>query len=254
MELSIGENIRRLRRERELTQEEVAAHLGISFQAISKWERGDGYPDITILPAIASYFGVTADELLGMDRITAARYYDELNRSWQENRVRGMHAENVALMEEGLRRFPNDALLMVQLSSSLWRLGGEENMRRAVGIEEQIINHTPDSEVRAATMYNICHSYLKLGMADKARNQAEKLPNLYKSRENMLAFLTEGQEKRRIALDALRPLAWSLALHMKTLAEADGKVMLDRAAKILDMMLECTGDEEIKRIRSTIYE
>ena len=49
MELHIGKNIRRLRRERNLTQEEVAAHLGISFQSISKWERGDGYPDITML-------------------------------------------------------------------------------------------------------------------------------------------------------------------------------------------------------------
>lgn len=50
MELHIGKNIRQLRRERNLTQEEVAAHLGISFQSISKWERGDGYPDITMLP------------------------------------------------------------------------------------------------------------------------------------------------------------------------------------------------------------
>ena len=51
MNLRIGENIRRLRRERNLTQEEVAAHLGISFQSVSKWERCDGYPDITMLPA-----------------------------------------------------------------------------------------------------------------------------------------------------------------------------------------------------------
>ena len=40
MKLLIGENIKRLRRKRDLTQEEVASHLGISFQAISKWERG----------------------------------------------------------------------------------------------------------------------------------------------------------------------------------------------------------------------
>lgn len=49
MNLLIGENIKRMRREGDLTQEEVAAHLGISFQAISKWERADGYPDITML-------------------------------------------------------------------------------------------------------------------------------------------------------------------------------------------------------------
>ena len=57
MTLLICENIKRLRRERNLTQEEMAAHLGISFQSISKWERGDGYPDITMLPTLANYFG-----------------------------------------------------------------------------------------------------------------------------------------------------------------------------------------------------
>ncbi len=51
MILMIGEKIRKLRRDRNLTQEEVAQHLGISFQSVSKWERGDGYPDITLLPA-----------------------------------------------------------------------------------------------------------------------------------------------------------------------------------------------------------
>lgn len=40
MNLFIGENIKRMRHERDLTQEEMAAHLGISFQSISKWERG----------------------------------------------------------------------------------------------------------------------------------------------------------------------------------------------------------------------
>lgn len=65
MELMIGEKLKKLRRNRDLTQEEVATHLGISYQAISKWERGDGYPDITMLPALANYFAVSVDELIG---------------------------------------------------------------------------------------------------------------------------------------------------------------------------------------------
>ena len=66
MNLLIGENIKRMRRERNLTQEEMSAHLGISFQSISKWERGEGYPDITMLPSLANYFEISIDELLGM--------------------------------------------------------------------------------------------------------------------------------------------------------------------------------------------
>ena len=63
MNIAIGEKIRKLRRDKNLTQEEVASHLGISFQSVSKWERGDGYPDITLLPVLANYFGVTTDHI-----------------------------------------------------------------------------------------------------------------------------------------------------------------------------------------------
>jgi TPR repeat protein/DNA-binding XRE family transcriptional regulator len=65
MELTIGDNIKRLRTEKNLTQKEVANAAGVSTRAVSKWECGKAYPDITLLPTLAAYFGVTADELLG---------------------------------------------------------------------------------------------------------------------------------------------------------------------------------------------
>ena len=74
MELMIGEKLKKLRRSRDLTQEEVATHIGISYQSISKWERGDGYPDITMLPTLANYFEVSVDELIGMERKNNLRY------------------------------------------------------------------------------------------------------------------------------------------------------------------------------------
>ena len=126
MELMIGEKLKKLRRSKDLTQEEVAAHLGISYQAISKWERGDGYPDITMLPALANYFGVTVDELIGMDEISSANKLAEINRSWQENRTQCRHKENVELMRSALKTYPNNALLLMQLSASLERLDGTE--------------------------------------------------------------------------------------------------------------------------------
>ena len=90
MTLLIGENIKRLRRERNLTQEEMAAHLGISFQSISKWERGDGYPDIAMLPTLANYFGVSVDELLGISVIEKNDKYNEINSLWNGNNKKGL--------------------------------------------------------------------------------------------------------------------------------------------------------------------
>ncbi|NLA72727.1 MAG: helix-turn-helix transcriptional regulator, partial [Clostridiales bacterium] len=87
MIISIGDTIKRLRREREMTQETLADFLGVSFQAISKWERGETYPDITALPSIASFFGVSVDTLLGVDRAKQEEkiqeYIDFYYKEWQ---------------------------------------------------------------------------------------------------------------------------------------------------------------------------
>lgn len=66
MKLSLGENIRRLRRARDLTQEQLADRLGVTYQSVSRWEVGTAYPDIELLPAIADIFSVSVDELLGV--------------------------------------------------------------------------------------------------------------------------------------------------------------------------------------------
>ncbi len=64
---SMGGVIRRLRMERDWTQEELAARLNVSGQAVSKWETGQSLPDVSQVPALARTFGVTTDELFGME-------------------------------------------------------------------------------------------------------------------------------------------------------------------------------------------
>ena len=224
MELKIGEKIKKLRRARNLTQEEMAAHLGMSFQSVSKWERGDGYPDITLLPTLAHYFEVSVDELLGMDEIAAKERYEKINQRWLENRHAGLHAENVGLMREALKDYPNDALLLVQLSSSLERLEGTEeekraNLKESIALQEQILHYGEDSEVRGATMFNICFAYETMGEHDKALEQAKKLPNLYKARENALVHFLAGDEQREVSQAAMEPLIWALKLHLHILGE-----------------------------------
>lgn len=255
MELLIGTKLKQLRWERNLTQEEVAIHLGISFQAISKWERGDGYPDITILPALAKYFHISIDELLGINETAAQEEYTRINRQWKYNNTTGKHQENVDLMRSALKFFPNNALLLVQLSTSLEKLDGsdiqkQEYLKESIAVLEQIIRYGEDSEVRGATLYNICFAYDKIGERQKAIDQAKKLPNLYKGRENALVHFLDGEEKRQIAREALPALAWSLALHLTTLAEAENKpAYRDKISQILDILFEGNEDPFIQNIR-----
>ena len=68
----IGTTIAALRREKGLTQDALAAQLGVSAQAVSKWENGLSCPDILMLPEIAEYFGVSVDALFGRASVSAA--------------------------------------------------------------------------------------------------------------------------------------------------------------------------------------
>ena len=245
MELYIGQNLKNFRKARNLTQEAVAKHLGISFQSISKWERNDGYPDITMLPVLAHYYGVTIDELIGMNELESAQALEKINKQWEENRSNNNHSANVQLMRDALKLYPNNALLLVQLSASLERLDGTESekqeyLRQSIEVQEQIISYCDDSEVRGSVLFNIAHAYYRYGDYDKALAYAEKLPNAYKSRENALVLiLADEARKNAVAKAALEPLMWSLALHLKTLSETENNPAYN---------------EKISQIRSILFD
>ncbi|MCI9096960.1 MAG: helix-turn-helix transcriptional regulator, partial [Lachnospiraceae bacterium] len=62
---TMGQTIKQLRKAKGVTQEELAGALNLTYQAVSKWENGVAQPDIMMMPALATYFGVTIDELFG---------------------------------------------------------------------------------------------------------------------------------------------------------------------------------------------
>ena len=65
--IKLGENIKKYRHRKKMTQSQLASVFDVSEQAVSRWENGNTYPDITLLPALADYFGITIDELMGME-------------------------------------------------------------------------------------------------------------------------------------------------------------------------------------------
>lgn len=79
--IKFGEMIAVMRKENEMTQKELAEKLHVTDKAVSKWERGKGYPEITLLPLIADVLGITASELLNGER------YDEGSEPPAENEV-----------------------------------------------------------------------------------------------------------------------------------------------------------------------
>ena len=108
MKLYIGNTIRRLRLEKDMTQEQLADALGVSFQSVSRWESGTNYPDIELIPDIAVFFGISADDLMGL---TGAVRDEKLSEAWRtvnEAEKAGNARERLDLLRGMRRDFPKD--------------------------------------------------------------------------------------------------------------------------------------------------
>lgn len=108
MNMYIGENIKRLRKEKNVTQEKLAEHLNISCQAVSKWERDETYPDITLIIPLASYFGVSTDELLGVDDAKNEQKIREYLDEYDRLSNLGREKEKYDFICKAYKEFPND--------------------------------------------------------------------------------------------------------------------------------------------------
>ena len=113
MTLYIGENIKQFRLKKELTQEKLAEFLGVTFQSVSRWERGESYPDITMLPLIASFFNVTIDELLGVSKVSNEENIKEYLDIYDNMRLKDS-AFTLEKFEAAIKEFPADFRILVR--------------------------------------------------------------------------------------------------------------------------------------------
>lgn len=145
MNRNIGSVIKRLRTENGLTQEEVATYLGISFQAVSKWETGTTLPDITLLPAIASCFGVRIDDLFSVDHEDERKRIDYVlnhDRLGEQSYQYAKHTLHVCLQDD-----PDDAAAM-KLYAKLHYKKANDDLLEAGSMLERAMKLTPlDEEV-----------------------------------------------------------------------------------------------------------
>lgn len=225
MNIRIGENIKRLRKQKELTQEDLAGFLGVTFQTVSKWERGEAYPDITLLPSVANFFEVTLDDLVGMGEIKNEKKLSEIEDAFKRNCSDGKIERNITLLREALRDFPNNYKLLSELASSLNMLQADDateakNKREAVEISERILAFCTDSEIRNDVQGNLCFLYDRIGEREKAVALAEKLPGIYSS-DLCLSYFLSGGERVRAAQERVQALAEALRLQIRALADAD---------------------------------
>lgn len=153
MKMTIGEKIALLRKERDITQTELAEYLFLTPQTVSRWEVGSGAPEITLLPRIAAFFGVSIDELFGVTSLERAEdlvcKYSVLrdDRSFQE----AMECVNSQLQtidaalksrEEDAARLAADRDQLEAEKMHLWIQQGRESFQRALRIADLFVERT----------------------------------------------------------------------------------------------------------------
>ena len=184
--MKLGENLKRLRLNKGLTQEQAAEALGVSPQAVSRWETDAAYPDITLLPGLAMFYGVSLDELMGMDRIRQTEALRSIHTEALRLVNAGDPAAAAAVLREGLRLYPGNGGLLASLVQVLACLNAPEARSEAIRISERLL--TGDSingKTRSTVAANLLFLYRAAGQADRIPPLLASLPHFWESREFM---------------------------------------------------------------------
>ncbi|MBR5313052.1 MAG: helix-turn-helix transcriptional regulator [Clostridia bacterium] len=163
MKLNIAQNLRKYRKERGLTQEELAKRIDISPQSVSKWECGDGYPDIELLPAIANHLKISVDALIGNDD---AGKKEDLKYFWEalydENKLPGegdIRERRVQFAADYWRKYPEEYRIAANIVHEL-TFGRDRNPEKFRPLlyetAEKILTECPDPLIRDEVLRNIC--------------------------------------------------------------------------------------------------
>ena len=121
MNMTIGANIKRLRTARNITQEQLAEVMNVTCAAVSKWERGETYPDITLLQPLAYYFGVSLDELMGYNPEKVRTEIEETIALYRKT-CRTDSARAREIITKAYHDYPNDYWIMHHY---MWNMAGE---------------------------------------------------------------------------------------------------------------------------------
>ena len=225
--MNIGETIKRLRRQKDMTQEQLAEYLNISPQAVSRWEINSTLPDITLVPMLANIFDVSSDTLLGIDIDAKEKRIETIVKEANNHSDKNQYDETEKLLRTALKEYPNSYILMNRLASALsssvnnyyrdlneeekkiiekegktirkgikiFREEGKIVREEIIALCEKILAGCTDDLLRHVTIQLVCSTYASMDETEKAKSFAEKMPYKIFSRENLITQTLRGTER-----------------------------------------------------------
>lgn len=195
MNFNIGSNLKQLRQQKGLTQEQLADIFGISPQAVSRWENNTSYPDITLLPGLAMFYNTSVDAIVGMDEIRREETLREIHGKVNQLVISNQQDAAIALIRDSLKIYPNDSGLLMSLGETLAHQHSDSAAREAISIALRILQNPDVSlKAKATTSVNLLFLYLKTGRKENAETLLRSLPHLWESREILMPELRDGED------------------------------------------------------------
>ena len=230
MEITIGKNIKDLRKRDNRTQEDLAKALGVTCQAISRWESNGGYPDMELVPTIANYFHVSIDELFGYHGDREAQIQAIVDKAGAAIRALGGFlgegngdlTDTVEMLRNALEEFPNEPELMIRLADCLFYLGWQKNgvypknkeddpyqyddternknniyWQESLQVYQKLLGLDVPAKYREASRHFMIHMYKYMGEYEKAKNIAYEQSPVHSCKEVFLTLATVGEEQAK---------------------------------------------------------
>lgn len=184
--MNISEKIRKYRKDAGLTQEQAAAYLGVSAPAVNKWEKGNTYPDITLLPALARLLKIDMNELFSfreeLTELETGQFANELVKTAVEGNLDAAFEMAAAKIQE----YPRcDSLIYMAAAtldgvSALSDIPDEsrEAYKKTVFEWLERVSGSKDDNIRYSAVYLLAAKYLNMEEYEKAGFYLEQIPDV----------------------------------------------------------------------------
>lgn len=238
MAVNMGGKIRQLRKQKNISQEVLAQALGVSFQAVSKWENAAAMPDVAMIPAIASFFGVSTDELFDFNLLEQEKKVQELCWAAAEYRFTDPQ-KSEAMLREALRQYPGNEVI---LNNLLYVMQTPDRHDEVVTVCKSILEVTKDDEVKYDVLRILASTYHDMGQQALVKPTLAQIPEIYFSKLELDAKLLEGDE----ALEAARMQA--------SISRDDLLDMLSRMSQLYREKGDAAKAAEYARLTMAVHE
>ena len=245
MKLNIGETIKKLRKERDITQEELAELLGVSCQSVSRWENHSCYPDIELIPTIAAFFDISTDKLMGVDEVAEKKAVDRYLKDFQAAISVGNIDECIRIARAGIAEFPNNYALLNKLMYALfvatsddadivdWKENKQKYDAEIVALGERIMKYCPDTNIKYEATDRLAFHHCEMGRKQQGRAIYETFPPMAYCKEWSLKWALSDDEElphwRKFILQAYYALSDGLWQLVDLVSDEDAVTVCEKS-------------------------